>query len=298
MRVFIAGMDGFNFIRCFFYLLRRSCDVCLLFCCRGSSHWLICIFEIHPCDLGNKSNLIMVCSFLCVIGFSLPVFCWGFFICIDWPVIFFFGCTSVWFWHQVSVLHRTPWKCSLLFSLLSNSLGRVGISSLYVGLNSPKWSHMDPRLVCKEVFFQNYRHSISISSDWCVQIVCFLTPVLEGCVITETFSFLLGCPIYWDITVHSISLWFSFAFLQYCYCFLLLFLILFICVLSLFSSWWSWPEVWMIFKSLFSKPIFGFMNFFLFFGLCFIYFPCDLYCCFLSVYFDFFFCCCCSFLIL
>ena len=115
----------------------------------------------------------------------------------------------------------------------------------------------------------------------------FLDSVLEGCVITETCSFLLGCPIYWDITVHSISLWFSFCISAILLLFsLLLFLILFICVLSLFFLV-ILARGLMIFKSLFSKPIFGFMNFF-YFLVCFIYFPCDRYCCFLSVYFDFF----------
>ena len=47
----------------------------------------------------------------------------------------------------------------------------------------------------------------SISSDWSVQVICFIPgSVLVGCMFLETCTLLLGCWICWHLIVHSILL--------------------------------------------------------------------------------------------
>ena len=89
--------------------------------------------SLHP---WNKSHLITVWSFLCVVEFGLVIFCWGFLHLYSLGILacnFLFCSVLVWFWYQgYGGLIESVWECSFLFNFW-NSLRRISIiSSLYV----------------------------------------------------------------------------------------------------------------------------------------------------------------------
>ena len=97
---------------------------------------------------------------------------------------------------------------------------------------------------CRECFYYIFTF---ISNDQSIQMICFISIQFWWAVMfLESCPFLLGCPICWHITLHSIlslSLFFFFFFFHYPLWFLLFLFLFHLFGFSLSSSWWVWPEV-------------------------------------------------------
>ena len=129
-----------------------------------------------------------------------------------WPIIFFSCSVLVWFWYH-SNAGLVKWICkhSLLFYFLE-SLRRIGISSsLNVWQNSPVKSSGPGFFVLGRFLITD---SIFLLVTGLFRFSVLHDSVLVGCMFLGIYPFLLNCPIYWHIIVHSSLLW-SFVFLWY-----------------------------------------------------------------------------------
>ena len=107
----------------FLHLLRWSCGFCLFFCGCGVSHWLICVCWTILVNLGLIQLGHGVWSFLCVVGFSLLMFCWEFLHLYSPKILAcnFLFWWYLWFWYQGDGgFIECLWECSLIFNLLQD----------------------------------------------------------------------------------------------------------------------------------------------------------------------------------
>ena len=137
----------------FLHLLRWSPGFCLFFCWCGVSHWLICMCWTILMTLGWNPLGRGIWTFLCVVGFSLPIFFENFCIYIlqrYWPVIFFFSSVFIWFWYQGDGgFKEWLWECSLLFSLLEEfEKDKYNFFVCSVEFLSEAWTFVCRELVC------------------------------------------------------------------------------------------------------------------------------------------------------
>ena len=125
-----------NVVKSFFsiYWLDHSFHSSLGLC--GLYHSFICtdrrILAYHRwTPLGH-----VVLSFKCIIGFHLPIFCWGV-LHLCWSEIlachFLYCAIFVWCWYQGDVgLIEWAWECSFLCKFLGSVSGGYGLPPLWV----------------------------------------------------------------------------------------------------------------------------------------------------------------------
>ena len=114
----------------FLPLLRMIIWLCLFLCC-DISQWLICVHWAIPVNLGWMFH--GVWSFLCMVGFSLLIFCWEFLHLYSSKILAW----NFLFWWESLVLVSGWWwlyRMSLGVFLPLQSFGRVWKGSVKISL--------------------------------------------------------------------------------------------------------------------------------------------------------------------
>ena len=142
----------------------------------------------------------------------MQIFCWGFLQLFHqwyWPIISFFVVFLSGFGIRVMWTRRMSSEVFLSLLFFWNRLRWVGSGvNSYIWQNSPVKPSSPRHLFVGSVLITDLIWLLVI----CPYFLFLSDSVLGDCTFLETYPFLLDCPFYWHIIIHSSVLW-SFVFL-------------------------------------------------------------------------------------